>query len=89
MSPERAVRWARMLGYSEPQWLRLALQAGLDAAGLKKYRVEMTVPEVIVGRTVHAHDADAASASRDAERRFDRSNAAALQVSDARANRSL
>jgi antitoxin HigA-1 len=41
VSPERAVRWALLLGFSEPQWLRLALQAELDAAGLKKYRVEI------------------------------------------------
>jgi antitoxin HigA-1 len=40
VSPERAVRWARLLGYPEAQWLRLALQAELDAAGLK-YRVEI------------------------------------------------
>ena len=40
VSPERAARWARLLGYSEAQWLRLALQAELDAAGLK-YRVEI------------------------------------------------
>jgi transcriptional regulator with XRE-family HTH domain len=40
VSPERAARWARLLGYPEAQWLRLALQAELDAAGLK-YRVEI------------------------------------------------
>jgi plasmid maintenance system antidote protein VapI len=40
VSPERAVRWARELGYPEAQWLRLALQAELDASGLK-YRVEI------------------------------------------------
>jgi transcriptional regulator with XRE-family HTH domain len=39
-SPERAARWARLLGYPEAQWVRLALQAELDAAGLK-YRVEI------------------------------------------------
>jgi antitoxin HigA-1 len=40
VSPERAARWARLLGYPEAQWLRLALQAELDAAGLR-YRVEI------------------------------------------------
>jgi transcriptional regulator with XRE-family HTH domain len=40
VSPERAARWARLLGYPEAQWVRLALQAELDAAGLK-YRVEI------------------------------------------------
>ena len=38
VSPERAVRWARMLGLSDVQWLRLALQAELDAAGTKVSR---------------------------------------------------
>jgi transcriptional regulator with XRE-family HTH domain len=40
VSPERAARWARLLGYPEALWLRRALQAELDAAGLK-YRVEI------------------------------------------------
>jgi transcriptional regulator with XRE-family HTH domain len=40
LSPARAARWARLLGYPEAQWVRLALQAELDAAGLK-YRVEI------------------------------------------------
>ena len=40
VSPERAARWAQLLGYPEVQWVRLALQAELDAAGLK-YRVEI------------------------------------------------
>jgi plasmid maintenance system antidote protein VapI len=40
VSPERAARWARLLGYSETQFVRLAIQADLDAAGLK-YRVEI------------------------------------------------
>jgi transcriptional regulator with XRE-family HTH domain len=35
VSPERAARWARLLGYPEPTFVRLAIQAGLDAAGLK------------------------------------------------------
>lgn len=38
VSPERAARWARVLGYSEPQFVGLALQANLDAVGLK-YKV--------------------------------------------------
>jgi DNA-binding XRE family transcriptional regulator len=40
VSPERAARWARLLGYPEAQSVRLARQAELDAAGLK-YRVEI------------------------------------------------
>jgi transcriptional regulator with XRE-family HTH domain len=31
----RAAEWARLLGYSEPQFVRLALQAELDSAGLE------------------------------------------------------
>jgi transcriptional regulator with XRE-family HTH domain len=34
VSLERAVRWARILGYSEEQFVQLALQAVVDAAGL-------------------------------------------------------
>jgi transcriptional regulator with XRE-family HTH domain len=35
VSPERAAAWARELGYSEAQFVELALQAQVDAAGLK------------------------------------------------------
>jgi plasmid maintenance system antidote protein VapI len=35
VSPERAARWAKLLGYSAQQFVRLAIQADLDAAGLK------------------------------------------------------
>ena len=35
VSPERAARWARVLGYSETQMVRLALQAMVDEAKLK------------------------------------------------------
>lgn len=38
VSPERAARWAKLLGYPESQFVELALQAELDNAGLK-YRV--------------------------------------------------
>ena len=38
LSPERAARWARALGYPESVLVRLAIQGGLDAAGLK-YKV--------------------------------------------------
>ena len=38
VSPERAAKWARVLGYPESVLVRLAIQAGLDAAGLK-YKV--------------------------------------------------
>jgi transcriptional regulator with XRE-family HTH domain len=38
VSPERAAKWARILGYPESVLVRLALQGELDAAGLK-YRV--------------------------------------------------
>ncbi len=40
VSPERAAKWARILGYPESVFIRLAIQAELDAAGLK-YRVEI------------------------------------------------
>lgn len=35
VSVERAAQWADMLGYSPAQFVRLALQAQVDAAGLK------------------------------------------------------
>jgi transcriptional regulator with XRE-family HTH domain len=35
VSPERAAKWARLLGYPESVLVQLALQAELDAAGLK------------------------------------------------------
>lgn len=41
VSPERASRFADLLGYSSEQFLRLALQETLDRAGLH-YRVEVT-----------------------------------------------
>jgi len=34
-SPERAARFARTLGYSEAQFVQLALQQMIDSAGLK------------------------------------------------------
>ncbi|MFM8411275.1 MAG: helix-turn-helix domain-containing protein [Alphaproteobacteria bacterium] len=40
VSPERAARWARLLGYPESVFVRLAIQGELDAAGLR-YRVEI------------------------------------------------
>jgi len=40
VSPERAAKWARALGYPESVLVRLAIQSGLDAAGLK-YKVEI------------------------------------------------
>jgi transcriptional regulator with XRE-family HTH domain len=40
VSPERAAKWAQILGYPESVFVRLAIQAELDAAGLK-YRVEI------------------------------------------------
>lgn len=40
VSPERAAKWARILGYPESVFVKLAIQAELDAAGLK-YRVEI------------------------------------------------
>ena len=39
VSPERAVRFAKILGYSEKQFVRLALQDILNRKGLKKYHV--------------------------------------------------
>jgi transcriptional regulator with XRE-family HTH domain len=38
VSPERAAKWARALGYPESVLVRLAIQSELDAAGLK-YKV--------------------------------------------------
>ena len=38
VSPERAAKWARVLGYPESVLVRLAIQDALDASGLK-YKV--------------------------------------------------
>ena len=38
VSVARAARWARVLGYSEGQFVELALQEQIDSAGLK-YRI--------------------------------------------------
>ena len=35
VSPERAARWAALLGYAESQFVRLALQDALHRAGLR------------------------------------------------------
>jgi transcriptional regulator with XRE-family HTH domain len=35
VSAERAARWARTLGYPEALFVKLAIQAELDAAGIK------------------------------------------------------
>jgi transcriptional regulator with XRE-family HTH domain len=35
VSAERAAKWAKLLGYHEGQFVELALQAAIDAAGLK------------------------------------------------------
>jgi len=40
VSPERAAKWAKALGYPEALFVKLAVQSELDAAGLK-YRVEI------------------------------------------------
>ena len=40
VSPERAARFARLLGYGQKQFVRLALQDQLSRAGLK-FRVEI------------------------------------------------
>ena len=40
VSPERAAKWARVLGYPESVLVKLAIQAELDAAGLK-YKVDI------------------------------------------------
>ena len=40
VSPERAAKWARALGYPESVLVRLAIQSELDAAGLR-YKVEI------------------------------------------------
>jgi|SRR5579871_257206 len=41
VSPERAARFARLLGYSAEQFVRLALQDAIDRAGLR-YTVQVT-----------------------------------------------
>ncbi|MFN8543158.1 MAG: helix-turn-helix transcriptional regulator [Candidatus Binatia bacterium] len=40
VSPERAAKWARVLGFPESVFVRLAIQGELDAAGLR-YKVEI------------------------------------------------
>jgi antitoxin HigA-1 len=40
VSPERAAKWARVLGYPESVFVRLAIQGELDAAGLR-YKVDI------------------------------------------------
>ena len=40
VSPGRAARWSRILGYPESVFVQLAMQGELDAAGLK-YRVDI------------------------------------------------
>ncbi len=40
VSPERAAKWAKVLGYPESVLVRLAIQSELDAAGLK-YKVDI------------------------------------------------
>jgi transcriptional regulator with XRE-family HTH domain len=42
LSPARAARFARILGYSEERFVTLALQAMVDDAGLK-FKVELEV----------------------------------------------
>ncbi len=39
VSPERAVKFAKILGLSEKQFVRVALQDGLNKAGLEKFQV--------------------------------------------------
>jgi transcriptional regulator with XRE-family HTH domain len=40
VSPERALKWAKLLGYPEAAFVQLALQSELDTAGIK-YTVEL------------------------------------------------
>ena len=40
VSPERAARFAKILGYSQPIFVKYAIQAMLDQAGLK-FKVEL------------------------------------------------
>jgi transcriptional regulator with XRE-family HTH domain len=44
VSPERAAKWARVLGYPESVFVRLAIQGELDAAGLR-YRSRSKSPD--------------------------------------------
>lgn len=46
VSPERAARFARELGYSEEQFVRLALQQLVEVAGLK-FQVVLTLMKVV------------------------------------------
>ena len=41
VSPERAARFAKLLGYSSDHFVRLALQDAVDKAGLR-YKVQVT-----------------------------------------------
>lgn len=45
VSVERAARWAELLGYSQTQFVRLALQAQLDKAGLELYAQVTRAPQ--------------------------------------------
>lgn len=40
VSPERAAKWAKVMGYPESVFVKLAIEAELNAAGLK-YKVEI------------------------------------------------
>jgi transcriptional regulator with XRE-family HTH domain len=53
VSVERAARWAELLGYSQTQFVRLAMQAQLDQAGLELYaQVTRTRPNPDTPRSV-------------------------------------
>lgn len=42
VSIERAAQWAKILGYHPKQFIELAVQQQLDAAGLEGLRIEVT-----------------------------------------------
>jgi transcriptional regulator with XRE-family HTH domain len=41
VNPSRAVKWAKILGYSEELFIKMALEEFLIKEGIKKYRVDI------------------------------------------------
>jgi transcriptional regulator with XRE-family HTH domain len=50
VSLARAIRWAKILGYSEQQFAELSLQQQINLAGLDKFSVSLSVTEKRRGR---------------------------------------
>jgi transcriptional regulator with XRE-family HTH domain len=70
VSVERAARWAELLGYSQTQFVRLALQAQLDQAGLDLHAQVTTARE----------STDVRRAAKSRKRARTRSRAVAAEV---------